>query len=568
MIRSAVGSGNGMLRASLCVVLLLLVGGALPASAQVTIAGWEIKAYRHEQLEEKHGLLLGSVEIEQVGGDTKLFADEVEVFEGDDTVLARGNVVLTQANNRIAADHAEFNTKTHRGTFHTASGIASIQPRRQTPQPGGIIVPQAIGQDNDVYFFGEVIEKIGVKKYKITNGGFSTCVQPTPRWMLSADTVLLNVDHYTFLHQAIFKVKDVPMLYVPWFYYPTQEDGRATGFLLPTYSQSNIDGPSIHNAFFWAINRSMDATVSHDYLSRTGGRVGTEYRYNFGATADGAITASGLDTRAGEFLQSNGQVITRDASRSYVARGGANQLFPGRLRARATVDYFSSVVTNQIYNTNPYFAAQNRRTYGANVIGGWRSYSLNATYDRTEQFSSATNSFLQGRSPGIMFARNERPLFARSPLYVSVNAEAVHLDSRTNNNGDITDLSTGRFDVRPQIRYPFKKWQWFTVNTAATLRDTYYTRSTDPITHDTVDANFNRRYVGVSVQAIGPVLTRVWDTPERNYAERFKHSIEPNLTIERTSSSFDVERIPKIDPSDTVVGTTTVTYALNNRLYA
>ena len=44
------------------------------------------------------------------------------------------------------------------------------------------------GQDNDVYFFGETVEKIGPKKYKITNGGFSTCVQPTPRWDLHADT--------------------------------------------------------------------------------------------------------------------------------------------------------------------------------------------------------------------------------------------------------------------------------------------------------------------------------------------------------------------------------------------
>ncbi|MFN7982354.1 MAG: hypothetical protein U0Q11_10890 [Vicinamibacterales bacterium] len=42
---------------------------------------------------------------------------------------------------------------------------------------GGIAVPQ-MSQDNDVYYFGETVEKVGTKKYKITNGGFSTCVQP------------------------------------------------------------------------------------------------------------------------------------------------------------------------------------------------------------------------------------------------------------------------------------------------------------------------------------------------------------------------------------------------------
>src|SRR5438477_408032 len=82
---------------------------------------------------------------------------------------------------------------------------------------------------------GERIEKIGPKKYKITNGGFTTCVQPTPRWDLHADTVILNLDHYTMLKQAVLTVKGVPMLYVPVLYYPTKKDDRATGFLIPTY---------------------------------------------------------------------------------------------------------------------------------------------------------------------------------------------------------------------------------------------------------------------------------------------------------------------------------------------
>ena len=45
--------------------------------------------------------------------------------------------------------------------------------------------------------------------------------------------MVLNIDHYTLLRQAIFKVKGVPMLYLPIIYYPTKEDGRATGILIP-----------------------------------------------------------------------------------------------------------------------------------------------------------------------------------------------------------------------------------------------------------------------------------------------------------------------------------------------
>ena len=46
-------------------------------------------------------------------------------------------------------------------------------------------------QDADVYFFGEKIEKLSARKYRITRGGFSTCVQPTPRWEVTARSVTL-----------------------------------------------------------------------------------------------------------------------------------------------------------------------------------------------------------------------------------------------------------------------------------------------------------------------------------------------------------------------------------------
>ena len=147
------------------------------------------------------------------------------------------------------------------------------------------------GQETVVYFFGESIEKLGPKKYKISKGGFSTCVQPTPRWDLVADTVTLNVDHYTFLKQAVLRVKGVPMFYLPVLYYPTKKEDRATGFLIPAYGSSTLRGQSIHNAFFWAVDRSQDATFFHDWYSNTGQGVGSEYRYNFGGGDDGTLKA-------------------------------------------------------------------------------------------------------------------------------------------------------------------------------------------------------------------------------------------------------------------------------------
>ena len=141
-----------------------------------------------------------------------------------------------------------------------------------------------------MYFFGDLIEKIGPKKYRITNGGFTTCLQPTPRWNLHASTVVVNMNHYTILKEAVLNVKGVPLLFLPYLYYPTQSSNRATGFLIPTYSSNSVLGQSIHNAFFWAIDRSQDLTIQDEWFSKAGQGIGGEYRYNFGRrTSNGQL---------------------------------------------------------------------------------------------------------------------------------------------------------------------------------------------------------------------------------------------------------------------------------------
>ena len=181
-----------------------------------------------------------------------------------------------------------------------------------------------------MYFFGDVVEKLGPKKYQITGGGFSTCVQPTPRWELHASTVLLNIDHYTMLRNAIFRVKNVPLMYLPILYYPTKEENRATGFLLPTYGTSTVDGQIFSNAFFWAIDRSQDATVMHDWYSKTGQGLAGEYRYNFGGGSDGSLRSYLKDGRQATYTTPDGLATTQPSSRYYEIAGGANHDAPGQ----------------------------------------------------------------------------------------------------------------------------------------------------------------------------------------------------------------------------------------------
>ena len=90
----------------------------------------------------------------------------------------------------------------------------------------------------------------------------------------------LNLDDYALLKNSVFRVKGVPVMYLPLFYYPIQDDDRSTGFLIPTYGASSVKGQSLSNAFFWAISRSQDATFVHDWFAKAGQQMGGEYHFS------------------------------------------------------------------------------------------------------------------------------------------------------------------------------------------------------------------------------------------------------------------------------------------------
>ena len=65
------------------------------------------------------------------------------------------------------------------------------------------------------------------------------------------------------------------------------------------------------------------------------------------------------------------------------------------------------------------------------------------------------------------------------------------------------------------------------------------------------------------------MFNRIWDTPDNGYAEKFKHSIEPVLTISTTSSvdNFDRDRQARRHRLRSSAATS-LTYGINNRFYA
>ena len=533
--------------------LTLLTGSA--AAAQISGLGTTLSETT-ERLSENHWKLTGQVEIAR--DDLRLFAQSVEYFSDTKQLLAAGNVVFTQTGQRIAAERIDFNLDTETGTFYNASGITGLGVEPQ---------PNLFGtQEPDVYFYGETVEKIGPKRYKVTKGGFTTCVQPSPRWELTSGTVILNLDEYAVLRNSLFRVKGVPVLYLPVLYYPINKEDRATGFLIPQYGLSTVKGQTLGNAFFWAISRSQDATFLHDLFSRTGQGAGGEYRYVAAPGSEGNARVYLLNEHDATYGGAGATATTVAARRSYEIHGSANQAVAAGLRARGRVDYFSNITVQQTYHTNILEASNRSRTIAGALTKTWPTYTLTGAYDRSETFFGTRSSSLNGAAPRVTFARAERPI-GRSPVYVSFNSDYSHLLRETHAGATVSDNGLDRLDVQPLVRVPFKRWPFLTINSSAIWRNTFWTESLNE--NQQVDAGIARRFLDFQSHLVGPVFARIFDKPGNRYAERFKHSIEPFVNFQWQTPVEQFKRIVKIDGIDHVVGgSTRYNYGVNNRFYA
>lgn len=556
-----------MVRFSLTFTLLVLTAALLaPVSASAqTITGCKTDAVlspSNISEDANHVRLVGTREqpVQVDCDDMQLFATEMELFRKEGRLIARGDIVFVTGNSRIAAERLEFDTKTKTGTFFKASGTTVIREKAQPSQQGS--------QEPNAFFWGEELHKAGASEYRIVKGGFTTCVQPTPRWDVSSGSITLKLDDYALLRNSVFRIKGVPVMYLPIFYYPTQEDDRATGFLMPIYGTQTLQGHKISNQFFWAISRNQDATFAHDWFSKSGNGFGGEYRYVMAPGSEGAATVYMLKEREITAEEATPTLRPRPASSSYRIDGGLTQRLGPGLRAQANVNYFTSLQTQQRYQQDVFRATQRYRTFGGNLTGNWAEYVFSARVDQSDYFDAQDTLTRNGSLPRITISRGERAL-GQLPIYLGANAEYVTIvRSRFSDDKEISNQGLTRLDFMPTVRVPFTKLPFFTVNTSVTWRGTYWSESLDAARQQ-VGESIGRQYFDFNSRATGPVFTRIFDTPNNGFATRWKHVIEPSFGIQRVTAIDNYDRIVQLEAPDYVVGNVTkYTYSLANRLYA
>jgi LPS-assembly protein len=319
-------------------------------------------------------------------------------------------------------------------------------------------------------------------------------------------------------------------------------------------------GSSISNAFFWAINRSHDATFFHDWMFSRGQGYGSEYRYMLGPQAQGNFSYYLLDENAAVI---NGAPSPERQSRKI--QGGLSQNLPFNLAARARVDYFTNVTVQQTYSHDFYQHSNANRTIDGGVSGTWRNLSVNALFQRTEAFYNEDQSTLSGRAPGLTLALSGVRL-GPVPAFLTMNAEAAHVLFVEQSGTSSLDSGLNRVDLAPSIRAPLSTLPYLQVNAIASYRSTYYSES---LAADKTQINepITRNFGDLRVDIVGPVVSRVFN-PQNAIADRMKHVIEPTFSVSRRTEIPNQNGIPQraLGTDIVVGGTTSMNYGLTNRL--
>jgi len=384
-------------------ILALLAAWPMAALAQQpelmqckTGIGASYKSETHERLKIKgregavRYIISGDVLI--TCDDITVAADEIESISDEPTLTARGHVVFKQTGFAITADLSVVNRSTHLGVFFNVSGTIRMSESRSHGDLFG-------GLEPDAYFSGDKLEKTGPKTFVLTNGVLTTCTQPTPRWYMSFSGTITQGKH-VYMRNLVLRVKSVPLLYLPAFYYPITEEGRNTGFLMPTYGSTSVDGFTLSNAFFLVLGRSMDATFFHDYRQKTGMGFGTEYRYRE-TSGTGNFNFSLFNQKAQ--LAVGNTTVARAAETHYNLDARVNQRLGHGFQLVSNDHYFSSATAQQTYQQNLYDLSLRQSRLNVGLNGNLQRFRIGVVANLADTYTGQTSAQRSGSLPTVTF---------------------------------------------------------------------------------------------------------------------------------------------------------------------
>jgi LPS-assembly protein len=504
--------------------------------------------------------LRGSASVET--SDAKITADRIDYNEETGDALARDGVHIkyVKKGEEIWADRVEYNIQRNTGIFFNVHGTS---PAKIDHRPG------ILTTTNPFYFEGRWAERIK-EKIVLYHGFVTDCRVPRPWWTLHAVRFDIIPEERALAYKAVFRLRFLPMFYSPVLYKSLEEQPRKSGFLTPNIGNSSRRGKMVGVGYFWAINRSYDASYRSQWFTQRGFAHTVDFRgkpsqnsgfdfYLYG------VNDRGLQQPNGDRLKEGGLILDinghADLGHGFYAQGVVNYLTSMRFR-RAFTESFNEAIFSEVHSTG--FVGKHWSDYGLSIaFARLENIQDTGAYDPVLKAYAPDSKIVIRKLPELDFVSRPRRLRRlKLPVWVSLESSAGLL--RRNQPLFQTRQFVDRIDFQPRVMTALR-WKGFNLLPSFSVRETTYGSHQEQGVLS--GGNITRSAREFTLELLPPSFARTFDGP-RWLGEKIKHVIEPRVFFRHAAGIEDFNKLILFDQTELMSNTTEVDFSVTNRLYA
>lgn len=489
-------------------------------------------------------------------GVYRLQADKVTVYEASNRVLAEGNVVFDQGEQRITGSRSEWNYATKLGYFINSTGFTN-----QT-QDGTVI-----------YFTADSVEKVSINTIVIINAELTACEDSVPKWSFKTRRAEIKIGDRVRFKNPTFRVKNIPVIFLPFASISLKPRDRASGFLTPTFSGSGNKGFRISSAYYQTLGRSADVTIRQDIYTSRGLGIGADLRTR--ANSRSFLNLGFYSVRDRLFGDDESPTNPDQGGSSFYANGV--HYFPNGFLAASDINVTSNLTFRQVFSDSIQQAISPEERSQVFVNKNSGDYSFN--FLARSQVTSIPSSRIRIRElPSVALDKRPSPLrfFGSIPVYFSFQGalegvsrketveDASLFQQQVGGPPIITPSIVQRLDFHPQFSVPLHFEGW-SITATGGARATYYSNSLDPTTRSVLSKDIIRGYGEFELDVRPPAFARNFHHGDGSFF--FRHVIEPYVIYRKIEGISNFERIIRFDYVDAVADTNEIEYGVVNRFF-
>ena len=398
---------------------------------------------------------------------TDILGDMLDAKEQDSTIFT-GNVALSRGDQFLGTDKLTYNSETGKylaegSVRYQDDGMRVVAERAEGDQEADIhridnLRYQLIGRRGSGR--ADRIELTG-DTGRMTGSTYSTCPPSQRAWELRAQRIDIDTERgMGTARNATLRIGKVPVLYVPWISFPT-DDRRRTGLLYPAVGLSGRNGFDYRQPIYLNLAPNYDATITPRLMTKRGALLGGEFRWLY-PEGSGEVSATYMPS---DRLPENDPGRYVDADRVPISDDRLPDTNRGQFRLQATHNfsptwyassnlgyvsdkYYLQDFSNSLYGVSSYFIRSDAGIYGR---GRYWDAALVADHYQLTDYTLRDENLPFDRLPRA-YAHWAQP-FAGF-VQAGVDTEAVRF-------GHKTFLGGTRVDVKPFVAFPFEGDSWF-----------------------------------------------------------------------------------------------------------